>query len=93
MKLFKYDEFINESHLEFLLEANVDFSKEFIGILKKIDSPIAKQLIDIEGKEVDINQNFIDINKDKTDVLFFKPDDKVGKVAKVQNYSGFYPQI
>ena len=56
MKLFKYGEFITESHLEFLLEANVDFSKDFIGVLKKVDSPIAKQLIDIEGTDVDINQ-------------------------------------
>ncbi len=90
MKLFKYGEFITESHLQLLLEANVYFKKEFISILKKIDSPIAKQLIDTEGKEVDINQNYIDINKDKPDTLFFKPDDKVGKVAKVKNGVGFY---
>jgi hypothetical protein len=93
MKLFKYDEFITESHLQLLLEANVDFSKDFISVLKKVDSPIAKNLIDIEGKEVDINQNYIDINKEKTDTLFFKPDDKVGKTAKVISQNGIYPQI
>ena len=90
MKLFKYDEFITESHLQLLLEANVYFKKDFILLLKKIDSPISKQLIDIEGKEIDINQNYIDINKDKPDTLFFKPDDKVGKVAKVKDRFGFY---
>ena len=90
MKLFKYDDFITESHLYLLLEASVDFSKDFINILGKVDSPIAKKLIDIEGKEVDINQNYIDINKDKTDTLFFKPDDKVGKVAKFIRSSGSY---
>jgi hypothetical protein len=90
MKLYKYDEFITESNLQLLLEANVDFSKNFIGILKKVDSPIAKNLIDIEGREVDINQNYIDINKDKPDTLFFKPDDKVGKVAKVRNPGSHY---
>jgi hypothetical protein len=93
MKLHKYDEFITESHLQLLLEANVDFSKDFISVLKKVDSDIAKQLIDIEGKEVDINQNYIDINKEKTDTLFFKPDDKVGKTARVISQNGIYPQI
>jgi len=93
MKLYKYDEFITESHLHLLLEANVDFSKDFISVLKKVDSDIAKQLIDIEGKEVDINQNYIDINKEKTDTLFFKPDDKVGKTARVISQNGIYPEI
>jgi hypothetical protein len=93
MKLFKYDEFITESHLELLLEATIDFSKQFISILGKVDSPIALKLLDIEGTEVDINQNYIDVNKEKTDFLFFKPDDKVGKVAKVMTDSGFYPSL
>ena len=90
MKLFKYDDFITESHLYLFLEANIDFSKQFVEILNKIESPIAKQLIDIEGREVDINQNYIDINKEKTDTLLFKPDDKVGKVAKFIRSSGSY---
>ena len=93
MKLHKYDEFITESHLQLLLEANVDFTKDFISVLKKVDSPIAKSLIDIEGKEVDINQNYIDINKQKSDTLFFKPDDKVGKSAKVLTQNGIYFRI
>jgi hypothetical protein len=93
MKLFKYDEFITESHLQFLLEANVNFTKDFINILGKVNSPIALKLLDIEGTELDINQNYIDINKDKTDTLFFKPDDKVGKVAKVIRDSGSMTQI
>ena len=93
MKLFKYDEFITESVLYSLLEANINFSKDFISILGRVDSPISKKLIDVEGREVDINQNYIDINKEKTDTLFFKPDDKVGKVAKVVRDSGYYQEI
>ena len=93
MKLFKYDEFITESHLQLLLEANINFTKEFISILGRVDSSISKKLIDIEGREVDVNQNYIDINKEKTDTLFFKPDDKVGKTAKVVSQNGIYPKI
>jgi hypothetical protein len=93
MKLFKYEDFITESHLYLILEANISFTKDFISILGKVDSPVALKLLDIEGTEVDINQNYIDINKDKTDTLFFKPDDKVGKVAKVIRDSGSMTQI
>jgi len=93
MKLFKYGEFITESHLQLLLEANINFKKDFSLVLKKIDSPIAKKLIDVEGKEVDTNQNYIDINKDKSDFLKFKSEDKVGKVAVIKNTSGYIPQI
>jgi hypothetical protein len=93
MKLFKYGEFITESHLQLLLEANINFTKEFVSILGRVDSSISKKLIDIEGREVDVNQNYIDINKEKTDTLFFKPDDKVGKVAKVVSQNGIYTQI
>ena len=93
MKLFKYGEFITESHLQLLLEANINFTKEFISILGRVESPISKKLIDIEGREIDINQNYIGINKDKTDTLFFKPDDKVGKTAKVVSQNGIYPKI
>ena len=93
MKLFKYGEFITESNLQLLLEANVNFTKDFISILAKVDSPIALKLLDIEGTEVDINQNYIDINKEKTDTLFFKPDDKVGKTSRVISQNGIYPQI
>ena len=93
MKLFKYGEFITESHLQLLLEANINFKKDFSSVLKKIDSPIAKKLIDVEGKEVDTNQNYIDINKDKSDFLKFKSEDKVGKVAVIKNTSGYIPQI
>jgi len=93
MKLFKYGEFITESHLQLLLEANINFTKEFVSILGRVDSSISKKLIDIEGREVDVNQNYIDINKEKTDTLFFKPDDKVGKTAKVVSQNGIYTQI
>ena len=93
MKLFKYGEFITESHLQLLLEANINFKKDFSSVLKKIDSPIAKKLIDVEGKEVDTNQNYIDINKDKSDFLKFKSEDKVGKVAVIKNTSGYIRQI
>jgi hypothetical protein len=93
MKLFKYDEFITESQLHFLLEANVNFTKEFISILGRVESPISNHLISTVGKEVDINQNYIDVNKDKTDTIFFKPDDKVGKTAVIKNTSGYISHI
>ena len=37
----------------------------------------------MEDKELDVNTNYIDINKEKDDIVYFKPDDKVTKLYKV----------
>ena len=89
MKLRRYNEFVTESvndlDLESILEAKISFTDEAISLIKCIDSPISGKLINIIGKEVDINQNYIDINKKKPDFVFFKPEDKIGRVGKVIN--------
>lgn len=94
MKLRRYNEFITESVndlvLESILEAKISFTDEAISLIKGIDSPISGKLINLIGKEVDINQNYIDINKKKSDFVFFKPEDKVGRVAKINST---YPNI
>jgi len=84
-KLFRYSDFLNESKIEMLLEANIKYANLFNKVLNQIDSPIAKALLDLSGKDVDVNTNFIDVNRDKDDVVFFKPDDKVSKAAMVPN--------
>jgi hypothetical protein len=80
-KLFRYSEFLNESKIEMLLEANITYGVLFSKMLDQIDSPVAKVLSSLSGTEVDVNTNFVDVNRDKDDVVFFKPDDKVSKAA------------
>lgn len=92
-KLFKYSEFLNESKFEMLLEANITYTILFDKVLNSIDSPIAKTLLDLSGKEVDVNTNYIDINRDKDDVVFFKPDDKVAKLVAVNSPGSHYDGV
>ena len=89
-KLFRYSEFLNESKIEMLLEANITYSILFNKVLDQIDSPIAKKLLELSGKEVDVNTNFIEVNREKDDVVFFKPDDKVAKSAMVPHPGACY---
>lgn len=85
-----FNEFINERKIELLLEANMKIQLELIDVLSSIKSPIAKELISLNGKEVNVNTNYItyDINKD--DKVLFKPDDKVEKIKYTFLYTGFY---
>jgi hypothetical protein len=89
MKLVRYNEFISESLtdsvLDLIMEAKISFTDDALNIIKKIDSPLSDKLINLVGKEVDINQNHIDINKKKSDFVFFKPEDKIGRVGKIIN--------
>jgi hypothetical protein len=68
-----------------LLEANIKYANLFNKVLNQIDSPVADALLNLSGKEVDVNTNFIDVNREKDDVVFFKPDDKVSKAVMVLN--------
>lgn len=92
-KLFKYSEFLKESKIELLLEANITYRILFNKVLDQIDSPIAKALLDLSGKEVDVNTNFIEVNREKDDVVFFKPDDKVAKSAMVPHPGAAYDEF
>ena len=92
-KLFRYSEFLNESKVEMLLEANITYSILFNKVLDQIDSPIAKKLLELSGKEVDVNTNFIEVNREKDDVVFFRPDDKVAKSAMVPHPGACYDMI
>lgn len=78
-KITNYEEFISESKLELLLEAKIKFSDEFINLLNKIESPIVKKMLNLDGEEVDINRNYMTYNIDKEDSVLFYPDDKAEK--------------
>ena len=92
-KLFRYSEFLVESKIEFLLEANIKYSMFFSKLLDQIDSPVAKALSSLSGNEVDANTNYIDINREKDDVVYFKPDDKASKAVMVENPGDHYDRM
>jgi hypothetical protein len=83
MKINRYTDFINESKLELLLEANIKYTKDFINVLTDINSELSGKVLNLNGKEVDVNTNYIDIDKDKEDVIKFIPENKL-KSLKVK---------
>jgi len=83
MKINRYIDFINESKLELLLEANIKYTKDFMNVLNDINSDLSSKLLSLNGKEVDVNTNYIDIDKDREDMIKFIPENKL-KSLKVK---------
>lgn len=73
----------NEEDLKLLLEANMVFNDGIIKLLNTIESPLAKNILELDNKTIDVNTNYISYNSDKDDKILFKPDDKV---EKLKNY-------
>jgi hypothetical protein len=77
----KYTEFINESKIiELIMESKVVFSKRFINLLSKMQgNKIAKELLNIYSKDLNVQHNYIDIT-DTKDEVSFTPDRKVQEI-------------
>jgi hypothetical protein len=85
-KIINYVEFITESKLMLLLEANIEYTKVFKEVLNEIGLPISKKILNLSGQEVDINRNYMTIDIDKEDSVVFLPDDKFKKLpTKVED--------
>jgi hypothetical protein len=88
----KYFEFINESIDYLLLESNVVYSDKLRRALVKIDSPVAKKLLDIENKDYPVQSNYFDVTSDANDSLNFIPDRKaqeiLGQTKELYRFTG-----
>jgi hypothetical protein len=82
-RLFGYNDFLLESKIEMLLEAKIRFNDDFVNVLDKMDNVTADKLLNMIGKDVDVNTNYIDINIDKDGFVNFIPDDKAEKLPLV----------
>ena len=51
MKINRYIDFINESKLELLLEANIKYTKDFISVLNDINTELSGRLLNLNGKD------------------------------------------
>ena len=81
--MLKYTEFITEKVIyDLLLESKLIYSQKFINILRKMKTnKVAKNLLDLYSKDIDVNNNYIDITDSKDDVTF-TPDRKVKELMK-----------
>jgi hypothetical protein len=65
MKIKGYQDFLLP-----IFESEVVFSDKFKNIIKKIDSPVAKAILDMESQDLDIANNYIDIGDNKNQITF-----------------------
>jgi hypothetical protein len=79
--LKKFNDFMLES---LLLESNLIFSDKFRNLLTKIDSPVAKGLIDSENKDLTLTNNYIDVGDDKEQMTFI-PDRRAQQLTSSEN--------
>lgn len=83
--LRKYNDFILES---LLLESNLIYSDKFRNLLSKVDSEVAKGLLNIENKDLSLNNNYIDIGDDKEQITFI-PDRRAQQLTSPENNEKF----
>jgi hypothetical protein len=79
-KISKYEEYLLEKDIQMLLEATIVFDDKFNNLLKRINTPVSRNLRMLNGIEVDTNYNYITFDVEKEDKVFFIPDDKAKKV-------------
>ena len=93
-RLLRYEDFrINES-VSLLLEANIAFSEEFENLLDKMDTVVADKLLNMIGKDIDVNTNYIDVDIEKDGFVKFVADDKAEKLPfVVQAFPTYYLQL
>ena len=89
MKLFKYSEYINESKLELLLEANMQFSVDFLAVVAKVKSSISEKILKLYKTDVDVDTNYIDVS-DKENFLEFKSDRRVENACIIHRPGEIY---
>ena len=89
MKLFRYTEWITESKLELLLEANMDFSEEFIATVAKVKSPLSEKILKLYKNDVDVDANYIELS-DKENFLLFKSDKRVESTCIIEQPNYIY---
>lgn len=89
MKLFRYNDWITESKLELLLEANMDFSEEFIATVAKVKSPLSEKILKLYKNDVDVDANYIELS-DKENFLLFKSDKRVESTCIIEQPNYIY---
>jgi len=77
MNLYRFNNFLLENQFtELLLEAEVKYFQEFKVILRKMKSPVAEALINLEDKDLKITTNYLNIGDKEDEITFYSPNAK-----------------
>ena len=94
MKIFEYSQFLLEKKVyQLLLEAKIEYMDEFTEILKKIKSPIAKDLLKLIGRDLDVSTNFLDLGDKPDSVSFYSPNQVDKEIYKIIDNGQTYPNF
>lgn len=89
----RYNQFLLEkSFIELLLESKIKYFTDFTEILASMKSPVAKEILALNGKDFDFPMNYID-KTEKDDTVSFFIDNKTKEydfIAKVVNPGNTY---
>ena len=79
--MLKYEEYILEKKLyELILESKIEFSKNFINILKTIKSPISDEILKLKGEDKNVTQNYLDVDLKEPDSVTFLQDNRAQRI-------------
>lgn len=73
----------------FLNESNVIYSVDFKKILMKMNHPLAKELLGIEGVDKPVQSNYFDVKGDSNDSITFITDRKYKEIAAKINWGKY----
>jgi hypothetical protein len=83
INILRYSGFLLE---KFLLESNVVYSNKFKKVLEKMpDNYIAKNLLEIEDKDLEVSSNFFDVKIDSDEVITFSNDRSAQRILKPEH--------
>jgi len=96
-RLLRYEDMFQSVGISAMLEAKIAFAEDFEEVLDRIrrtgSDRVSKELLDLVGKEVDVNTNYIGIIRSKEDMVAFKPDDKIAKAATARQPGAHYDRL
>lgn len=83
INILRYSGFLLE---KLLLESNVVYSNKFKKVLEKMpDNYIAKNLLEIEDKDLEVSSNFFDVKIDSDEVITFSNDRSAQRILKPEH--------
>lgn len=79
MKISKYNNFLIQENFRLILEANLELMPKLVDILKKMESPIAKFILDLKDQDIKTKINLLDIDTKEPGHITYYPQQKIDK--------------
>jgi len=73
----------------FINEANVIYSNDFKKVLMKMDHPLAKEILSLEGQDKPVQNNYFDLKADTNDTISFITDRKQRELSAKVNWGKY----